>query len=240
MNETDATTLLDRLADDVPVGPVPLNRLVDSGQRSRRARHRLQALGAGAAAAAVVVGAFGVHAALGSPSAQPAASGGSTSLGTPRAAGTLPGHVPTAGELAGSWRPVWLDGKAFVQPKPIRKGRPGGPVRVEFTRIQPLAAGGFRVEIDGFDGCNGFGTGISKSPHGPVHDGATVSAAGVLHGDPTITLALCGGQAHYSQLHFVNAIFGNPSRTGQWLRIVGGRLETFGASGHHLMTLTRP
>lgn len=54
--EPGPVSLLQQAADAVPVGPVPLTRLLREGQRSRRRRTRLRSAGVGVAAALAISG----------------------------------------------------------------------------------------------------------------------------------------------------------------------------------------
>jgi len=64
MNDEDASTLLNRLAERVPVSPAPVEEVIRSGQKARGRRRRTSLLAVAASVALVLLGGFGVRQAL--------------------------------------------------------------------------------------------------------------------------------------------------------------------------------
>lgn len=82
MNDEDATTLLNRLAERVSVSPAPVEEVIRSGRKARGRRRRTTVLAVAASVALVLVGGFTVRQALQPARVTPVA-GPDTGLATP-------------------------------------------------------------------------------------------------------------------------------------------------------------
>ncbi|HET7356692.1 MAG TPA: PASTA domain-containing protein [Nocardioidaceae bacterium] len=99
MNDDDATTLLNRLAERVPVGAAPVEEVIRSGQKARVRHRRTTVLAVAAGVAIVLIGGFAVRQALqparvtpvaGRPDTGPAAPAGTRLVGIGQAAIAVP------------------------------------------------------------------------------------------------------------------------------------------------------